>query len=121
MYGVSLMTLAGCATMAWQHPYKNDNDYLQEKYTCINSSAKIFPPVFITEQVAPGYTTPVQTECKKSGNVKNELISSCTTSGGDYVPPVMSTYDGNENNRAKSFNACMESLGWVYKEVPKIK
>lgn len=115
------MLFAGCTTMTWQHPSKNNNEYLADRFACIGSSAKAFPAELVSEQIAPGYTTPIQTECTKRDNGKNETISICTTSGGNYVPPRISTFDANENNRDKYFNACMEAAGWTYKETTKEK
>ncbi len=115
-YLLPLIVFSGCAAMSWQHQTKNQSEYLSDRFSCENHSAKLFPAVFVTEQTAPGYYRPVHRECKEH---KGE--SSCIVYGGDYVQPQFSTVDKNIGNRLNNFDACMESQGWVYREVEKIK
>ncbi len=104
--------MQGCAPIGWQHSYKGQAEFGTDKYQCENNAARVYPPALAVEQVADGYRTPVQTNCKK---FKDEVR--CTTYGGDYVQPVMSTVDTNEINRGSLFSSCMQSLGWEWKSV----
>lgn len=110
VYGV--LSIQGCAPIGWQHQIKEQNEFGVDKFQCEKSAAQLYPPALAVKQVANGYRTPVQTNCK---TIKNEIR--CTTYGGDYVAPVMTTVDVNEENRRSIFKSCMQSLGWEWKSV----
>ena len=102
----------GCTPMGWQHLVKGQTEFSSDKYQCEGNAARLYPAIITVEQIAAGYRTPTQTNCRKIGNEVQ-----CTTYGGDYVPPVMSTVDVNERNRESIFNSCMRSLGWEWKRI----
>jgi len=104
--------LQGCAPMGWQHALKGQREFSSDKYQCEGNAARLYPPIITVEQIASGYRTPTQTNCRKIGNEVQ-----CTTYGGDYIPPVMSTVDFNERNRDSLFDSCMRSLGWEWKRI----
>ena len=109
---ISGLLFQGCAPMGWQHPIKGQTEFSSNKYECERNAARLYPPIITVEQIASGYRTPTQTNCRKIGNEVQ-----CTTYGGDYIPPVMSTVDVNERNRGSIFDSCMQSLGWEWKRV----
>ena len=102
-----VLSISGCATYSWYHPYKGTNEFNQDKYTCIQQSAQAFPVVVKQSTYGTGYTSPSHTTCSSYYGQMN-----CTTTPGTYVPPVTSSVDVNEGNRTQAFNSCMIANGW---------
>jgi hypothetical protein len=99
-------SLSGC--MAWYHPTKNESEFNQDKYTCLQQSAQAFPVVMQTQTYGTGHQTPSQTTCQTYSFGQ----TNCTTTPGTYYPPQTSSVDVNEGNRNAAFSSCMNANGW---------
>jgi hypothetical protein len=53
------------------------------------------------------YTTPMQTVCSGSG-----YYVTCSTVGGNYVPPVYAPVDQNAGSRNGALDSCILARGW---------
>lgn len=100
----------GCTPMGWQNALKGQTEFSSDNYQCEANAARLYPPIITLEQIASSYRTPTHTNCRK---INKEM--QCTTYGGDYIPPIISTIDANEQNRNSLFRSCMQSLGWEWK------
>jgi hypothetical protein len=109
-----LPLFAGCATYSWHHPYKGQNEFNQDKYTCIQQSAQSFPVVIQQQSYGTGHTSPSETQC----NANDFGQMNCTTTPGTYNPPLTNSFDINEGNRKGAFNSCMTANGWYIKQNP---
>lgn len=94
--------LAGCATqLYWIGP-----NAARDAAECSLEAASKFAPAMYSQQVGTGYTQPSYTNCSRFGST-----ATCTTTGGNYVPPVQVTSDANENARNKHAAYCMITRG----------
>jgi hypothetical protein len=98
------VTLAGCSTK-WTKQGFNRHEWHKDSAICERDAAQIFPPQFITYQT-PGYTTPVQSNCSRIGELVN-----CTTTGGDSYP-ITNVDDLNEENRRNAWERCIRARGY---------
>lgn len=99
--------LTGCARMAWEKPGANEAEFEATKGHCIGQAYAQLPPDVATTTVGTGYVTPSYTSC--SGG---PYVASCTTTGGQYVPPSVVQYDANAHARVSVFKGCMYANGW---------
>lgn len=93
--------LSGCAQKLW-FGASSHRDF----YECKQDAARTYSPTMYNATIGNGYKTPSYTTCNAYGN-----SASCTTTGGNYVPPAQVTLDANQNNRDNHFNYCMVSRG----------
>jgi hypothetical protein len=71
-------------------------------------------------QIAPARRNPAYTNCNGTvqangdgyGGAYGTTTNNCTTTGGEYVPPVNISVDDNQNARNAAFQSCMFSNGW---------
>jgi hypothetical protein len=112
-YLLLVLVFTGCATYSWYNPSKNQNEFYQDKYICIQQSAQAFPVVIQQQSYGIGYTTDSITTC-------NTLYgqTDCITTPGTYQPPATIAFDVNEGNRNTAFNACMNAKGWSLQKNP---
>lgn len=89
---VLIASISGCA---WYHPTKNESQFNQDKYTCLQQSAQAFPTVM---QKQTSHTT-----CQTYSFGQTD----CTT-----TPDTYSSGDVNQSNRDDAFNSCMNANGW---------
>ncbi len=101
------VVLSACATSTWHHASKGQNEFNQDKYSCIQQSAQTFPVVFQQVSSGTGYTTQSQTSCTTFYGQTN-----CRTTPGTYTPPPSYNLDINAGNRNNAFDACMSAGGW---------
>ncbi len=93
--------LSGCTSLIWVG--KNSKIDIEE---CNIETANQYPPILYSEQSGGGYQTPIKTTCNSNKN-----STSCTTTGGTYIPPSMVTRDANKAIRNDAFRYCMERRG----------
>jgi uncharacterized lipoprotein len=103
---LSILTLTGCAER-WEKPGATEQDFDAMKVACSNLAAKHFPPMMRQVPITNGYTTPVTTTCNSHGD-----SVTCSTRGGDYVPPLLGAIDDNEESRDQAIRACFFEKGW---------
>lgn len=101
------LLLSGCARMVWEKPGANEGEFEATKGHCIGQAYAQLPPALATTTVGSGYITPSYTSC--SGG---PYVASCTTTGGQYVPPSVVQYDANASARVSVFKGCMYANGW---------
>jgi hypothetical protein len=101
-----LSFLAGCSTY-YVKPGASTQDFNIDESACTNQATMMYPPVFTQVMVSAGYTTPMQTFCSGSG-----YYVTCSTVGGDFVPPVYATVDQNAGNRNGALDSCILARGW---------
>jgi len=101
--------LSGCVT--WYKPGATKQDFEVDKANCIYQSSMNVPPAVRQVQIAPARRNPTYTNC--NGNSSGNYTSyDCTSTGGDYVPPVNINVDYNQGARNAAFQSCMFSNGW---------
>lgn len=112
---LTMITLTGCGNLMWVRPGGTQSESARDEYNCTSSAARLFPAREIQVEVWPSRTTSVQTHCQTDyfGNIN------CTSTGGDYVPPVMGTRDVNKSARDDAVTMCMKAKGWEYKFISK--
>ena len=103
---LALVTLSACAER-WEKPGATEQDLDAAKSSCFTRASAQFPPLVRLVPVTDGYTTPVTTNCSSGRN-----STSCTTSGGQYVPPTMGQVDDNQKARDQAVRACLFEHGW---------
>lgn len=103
---LALCVLSGCVT--WEKPGGTQATFDADKAQCIVSASQQAPPAPVTTSTGAGYSTPVQTNCYRIGNAMN-----CTSTGGNYIAPVTTTYDANVVTRGYAFDSCMYSKGYT--------
>jgi hypothetical protein len=106
------LSLAGCARYAWQHPYKDEGAFGQEKAQCSREALASHPVQMVREMLTAGYQTPSTTNCYPVGNTVQ-----CQTIPGRYVPPTYINVDVNKSGREAAYKTCMEGNGWSYVQV----
>jgi len=97
------ITLCGCATK-WYKPGATESDFYNDKTFCVNIANNMWPI-----NIAPlgaGYTTPVRTNCYRTGNYIN-----CQQSGGQYMAPA--TIDTNIVARDIEVKQCLRARGYI--------
>lgn len=113
------LALGGCAQYQWQKYGATQNDFNRDGYECQMEAARVFPTQVVTQQIRSGYTTPSTTNCYGSGSAygrsgytygTNDMH--CTTTPGQRVAPVTSTFDANADNRNRAAMQCMQARGW---------
>ena len=108
--GLCAVILTGC-NIGWTRPNTTQAEFNQDRYACQQEAARIYPTAMMQQTVGTGYQNPAQTECYGYGN--NNI--SCTTTGGNYVPPRTITVDANANNRSTAFDSCMNARSYTFK------
>ncbi len=98
--------LASC-TQYWAKPGGTQAEFDATKAACNGRAYSRFPPMLQQVQLTAGYTTPLQTNCMPTGN-----SVSCTTTGGQYVPPAYMSVDQNLVGRDSAFRSCLYQAGW---------
>lgn len=98
---VAAVFLSGCAQKLWfgQNPQR-------DLYECQAEAARTYSPAMYNTTFGTGYRTPSYTSCNAYG-----YSATCTTTGGNYVPPAQITLDANEGNRKSHIAYCMTSRG----------
>ncbi len=105
---IGLGTLASCAPPAvWVKPGATEADFQVSKGRCLAAAYAQVPAAPAVATVGSGYQAPTVTNCSAFGNFAN-----CTTTGGQYTPPVSVPYDANAGVRRQVYNGCMYSEGW---------
>jgi hypothetical protein len=97
--------LTGCASK-WEHPIKSENDFSVDKYTCEQESVKLYPPLILSSPFQGGYTA--------SPMGYYPFYGTGYFRRGLYYSPVFTVEDYNEANRKKTFQSCMNTLGWEW-------
>lgn len=100
------VSLAGC-TQYWAKPGGTYAEFDATKAACDSRAYYQFPPVLQQVMLAPGYITPLQTNCTPIGN-----SVSCYTTGGQYIPPSYMMVDQNRDGRSSAVRSCLYSAGW---------
>ncbi len=111
---IPVFLLSGCAGVGWHNPTKPNADYYRDKAQCELWAVRAYPIRMFTETTGTGYRTPVQTDCHEYGKGN----TSCTTKGGDYIPPSTSSQDVNARYRALAQRNCVRSLGYKFQVFP---
>ena len=97
------IALSGCTT-TWHKPGATEAEFYNDRTECINIANNMWP-VNITPMGA-GYTTPVRTNCYRTGNYVN-----CQQTGGQYVAPAV--IDTNIVARDVEVKQCLRAKGYV--------
>jgi hypothetical protein len=93
--------LSGCTSFVWV-----GRDPNRDMYECKIEAARVHQPALYTQQIAAGTTSPSYTNCTNIGNLTN-----CTTTGGNYTPPIAITSDANSGVRNDYVHNCMTQRG----------
>jgi hypothetical protein len=109
-----LLILSGCTKYVWQHPYKDDGTFSQEKSQCNQQAMASYPVNMVQQMLTAGYQTQAITNCYRIG-----YSMQCNTTPGHYVPPVFINVDTNKDGRNAAFKACLEGWGWNLVEEKK--
>lgn len=102
----STALMAGCVEK-WDKPGATEAEFLQTKADCQGKAHSQYPPMMRQVQLTAGYTTPVTFNCYGYG-----YSQTCSQSGGQYVPPQMTTVDDNEFPRVFAVRECLRANGW---------
>jgi len=103
---LGLFVLSGCAEK-WAKTGATEQDFEATKAACFSRASYRFPPLIRLVPVSNAYTTPVTTNCNSDRH-----STSCTTSGGQFVPPTMAEVDDNQSARDQDMRACLFEKGW---------
>ena len=106
--------LGGCAQSVWVKPGATEADFEVEKGRCIATAYSQVPAAPAVATFGTGYVSPTYTSCSGFGYSVN-----CTTSGGQYSPPISVPYDANVGARTEVFRGCMYANGWSLEEKGK--
>lgn len=120
---LSLLAIAslasGCAQYQWQKAGATEADFNRDRYYCQMEAARAFPAQIVQTQIGGGYTTPSTTNCYGTGSayggggmVYGNTSTNCITTPGQYVAPIVSTSDANEDNRVEAARSCMYARGY---------
>lgn len=101
------LMVAGCSHLVWEKPGASTADFQADKGNCIGRAYSEVPPAMARATIGSGYVTPSYTNCYGYG-----YSASCTTTGGQYVPPAVVDYDANAGARKQVFQGCMYADGW---------
>jgi hypothetical protein len=102
---VPLSALSGC--IYWAKDGTTQTDFAIARGSCAAQSSAAAPPAVEDVQLTAGYYQPSQTTCSGFG-----YQATCTTTGGNYVPPIIISVDHNASARGAIFEGCMYSQGW---------
>jgi hypothetical protein len=102
------VVLSACTQDVWVKSGATVADFEVAKGRCLAASYGSVPSAREIIPLGTGYTTPMNTNCMAMG-----YSASCTTTGGQYVPPPMMTVDANAGVRTQVFRGCMYSDGWA--------
>ncbi len=100
---IFIIALCGCATK-WYKPGATEADFYNDKISCINIANNMWPVNMMP--MSAGYTTPVRTNCYRTGNYVN-----CQQSGGQYVAPAV--IDTNIVARDVEVRQCLRARGYT--------
>jgi hypothetical protein len=103
--GAALL-LAGCAE-TWTKPGATPQDFDAAEAACTAQANASVPSQRQQVEMSPGYVTPMQMRCSGMGAAAN-----CYPGGGQYVPPVTTTVDRNQNLRRTVIRSCLTEEGW---------
>ncbi|MFA4994197.1 MAG: hypothetical protein WC521_02710 [Bdellovibrionales bacterium] len=103
---LAFLFLSGCAEK-WQKPGATEQDFEKMKLSCDNQALKRFPILLRQIQIEGERMTPFSTRCTGSGPTL-----SCSTSGGQYVPPTYAPMDDNRAAREAATRRCYIENGW---------
>ncbi len=111
---LALMTLlAGCQRYEWTHPTKSLEQFGRDKYTCQERASRLYPVAAAVVQEGGGYFTGGYTQCRRSSGYSRF----CYATPMEYIPPMYTTRDLNENERGSAVESCLFSRG--YQLVPE--
>nr|WP_321986502.1 hypothetical protein [uncultured Lichenicoccus sp.] len=102
------LLVSGCAGTKWEKAGASPDEFEATKASCLSRGYARVPPMMVPIQVGGGYTTPVTTNCYGSG-----YGASCTSSGGQYIQPVIIPVDENSRARAQDVRSCFFENGWT--------
>jgi hypothetical protein len=91
----------------WEKTGSTLSEFNADKAQCIVTASQQVPRAMEPTSTSFGYTTPIQTNCYRTGNT-----TSCNTSGGVAQPPVTTIEDVNTETRNYAFDSCMYSKGY---------
>ena len=103
---LSLLLVTACAER-WTKPGASSQDFDAAQAACTSSANTAVPRERQEVQMSPGYFTPMQTRCSGMGPAAN-----CYAGGGQYVPPIITTVDRNQELRRTVVRACLHDDGW---------
>lgn len=111
---VAAMLALGCVSGHWI-TLKNGQEVSQSEIDkdnlhCLERAALIYPYAAAISSSGSGTSGQSSTNCSKFGSGVN-----CTTTGGGYTAPTISTADGNITNRVNYYKTCITALG--YKQI----
>lgn len=115
---LSISLIFGCAQYRWEKYGATQQDFSRESYECQAEAARLYPAVFVSEQLVAGYKTPSTVSCNSTGGF-GSTSTTCISNPGRSVQPIVYTSDANESNRDGAKNSCLEARGWRRVEVQK--
>jgi len=104
---VLITALGGCAA-TWTKPGATAAEFDGTKASCLARARARFQPNIQHVAISNGYTTPTQTQCSGIG-----YMVSCTSTGGQYIPPAFMDIDTNNAPRDQDLRACFFEAGWT--------
>jgi hypothetical protein len=105
---VLAVVVSGCARQdVWVKPGATEADFQIAKGHCLGAAYSQVASAPAVMTLGTGYQSPMITNCSAMG-----AFASCTTTGGQYTPPVNIPYDANVGARKEVYRGCMYSEGW---------
>ncbi len=104
-----LFVLEGCA-QHWEKLGGTQQEFDATEAGCRAQSYIQFPVINNQVQTRGGYTSPINTSCRR--DLFNNVDIHCTSTGGIYTPPAYMNVDINDNARASAIESCLYAHGW---------
>lgn len=124
IFAACVLALQGCAQYQWQKPGATQADFNRDAYQCHAQAAQLYPAVMVSQQLTSGYVAPATTNCSTTatanrafGTVYGTGNTTCTTTPGAQIQPVVYTTDANSDNRTRAANGCMIARGYQMVQV----
>jgi hypothetical protein len=102
----TILLLAGCAE-TWTKPGATPEQFDAAQAACTAQANASVPTQREQVEMSPGYVAPMQMRCSGMGTAAN-----CYPGGGEYMPPVTTTVDRNQNLRRTVMRSCLFENGW---------
>jgi len=102
------LALLSCRAQEWEKPGASEKDFEHINAACTRWATAHLPPQMRLVENEDAHTTPPAANCSGAG-----ASIRCAMSGGQSVPPTVTSVDDNKPARDQAIRNCLTQNGWT--------